>query len=106
MNTIGVMAPHPKLIVGRRAGSYCCRATSASATLATAGGAKASSLGLVSFLALTAYLSNHSERLLRNITAKLKLEAMGRRSDPLIQETVNVLLKKRANLFLREALFC
>jgi transposase len=33
MNTIGVMAPHPKLIVRRRTGSYCCRATSAPATL-------------------------------------------------------------------------
>src|SRR5215207_1776043 len=38
MNTIGVMAPLPKLIVRRRAGSYCCRAASTPATLATIGG--------------------------------------------------------------------
>ena len=32
---------------------------------------------------LAAYLSNHPEHLLRNITAELKLGAMGRRFDPL-----------------------
>jgi len=56
------------------------------------GRAKASSLGLVAFLARAAYLSNHSGRLFRNHTAKLKLEAMGKRSDPLVHDTWNVLL--------------
>ena len=58
------------------------------------GRAKASSLGLVAFLARPAYLSNYSERLFRNNTAKLKLEAMDKRSDPLVHDTWNVLLKK------------
>jgi hypothetical protein len=77
------MPPVPKLILGRRVGSRCCRAALASATLATAGRAKASGIGLVGSPALAAYLSNHPEHLLRNITAELKLGAMGRRFDPL-----------------------
>jgi hypothetical protein len=74
--------------------SLCDRATSTPAMLATAGGAKVGGMGLAGSLALAAYLSNHPEHLLRNITAKLKLEAMGRRSDPFTHGTLNVLLKK------------
>src|SRR4051812_14903466 len=92
LNTIGVMAPHPKLIVGRQAGSYCCRAASTPAMFATAAGAKAGGIGLVGPRALAAYLPCHPEHLLRNIMAKLKLEAMGRHSDPLTHGPLDVLL--------------
>jgi hypothetical protein len=53
----------------------------------------ASSIGLAGSLVLAAYLSSPHEHLLRNIIAKLKLEALGRRSDPLTHGTSNVLLK-------------
>ena len=89
-----VMPPVPKLILGRQVGSRCCRAALASATLATAGGPKASGIGSVGSPARAAYLSNQPEHLLRNITAKLKLGAMGRRFDPLIHGILNLLLKK------------
>ena len=58
------------------------------------GRAKAGGVALVSSLALGACLSSHPEHLLRNIAVKLKLEAMGGRSDPLTHGTLNVLLKK------------
>jgi hypothetical protein len=83
-----------EMAVGRQAGSYCCRAASTPAMLATAAGAKAGGIGLVGPRALAAYLPCHPEHLLRNIMAKLKLEAMGRRSDPLTHGPLDVLLKK------------
>ena len=74
--------------------------------LATASGAKAGGVALAGSLALAAYLSGCHEHLLRKIMAKLKLEALGRRSDPLTQGTLNVLLKKRTSLFLHDVLLC
>ncbi len=74
--------------------------------LATASGAKAGGVALAGSLTLAAYLSSRHENLLRNIIAKLKLEALGRRFDPLTHGTLDVLLKKRASLFLHDVLFC
>jgi hypothetical protein len=69
-------------------------AASTPTTLVTVEGAKASDVTLAGSLALAAYLSSRHEHLLRKIMAKLKLEALGRRSDPLTHGTLNVLLKK------------
>ena len=57
-------------------------------------GPRRAAWAMVGSPALAAYLSNHPEDLLRNITAELKLGAMGRRFDPLIHGALNVLLKK------------
>ena len=72
--------------------------------LATASGAKAGGVALAGCLVLAAYLSSRYEHLFRKIMSKLKLEALGRRSDPLTHGTLNVLLKKRASLFLHDVL--
>ena len=73
--------------------------------LAAASGAKAGGVALAGSLTLAAYLSGCHENLLINIMAKLKLEALGRRFDPLTHGTWNVLLKKQASLFLHDVLF-